>query len=325
MTSTMEAVTPSPAQVAAGTDRFPRFTRTERAVHWTQAASFLALTISGFALALPPVEATFGHRALLREIHLCAAFFFFFGPALVALSADRRSMRQDVEAVDRWDGDDFLWLVPSPVLRAFGRRTPPQGRFNAGQKLNAVFVVASTLLFSATGLVLWQNRRFPIDLVERANAIHTALAYLALVAFLGHLFYATIYPKTRPAFRAITEGWVRRDWALHHHAKWVRAAVLAPPPPLYDGVRAALQIVLGAAACLFATRVLFFSLGANVTDPVTTWLYDLTAWPGTTGIQQQTGVRVTDWPGMAYLGLLISAWLLVDQLRRLQRVNPSNR
>lgn len=287
-------------------------------MHWTQAASFLILLVTGFALALPQVEAVFGHRALLREIHLSAAFFFFFGPAIIALSADRRSVERDVESVDRWDPDDFLWLIPSPILRLFGRSTPPQGRFNAGQKLNAIFVAACTLVFSATGLVMWQNRRFPLDLVDRANSIHTSLAYLALAAFLGHLFFAAVYPKTQPALRAITQGWVRRDWAVHHHAKWVRTARTPSPAPMYDGLRAALQIILGSAASLFAVRALFFSLGANVTDQVTTWLYNLTAWPGTAGTHPQTGIHVLDWVGLAYLCALIVAWLIVDRLRDLR-------
>jgi cytochrome b subunit of formate dehydrogenase len=30
-------------------------------------------------------------------------------------------------------------------------------------------------------------------------------------------------PATRPALRGITLGAVRRDWAEHHHARWVEA------------------------------------------------------------------------------------------------------
>ena len=43
--------------------------------------------------------------------------------------------------VDRWQDDDFAWLKPRGPRSA----APPQGRFNAGQKINAVFVGASTL------------------------------------------------------------------------------------------------------------------------------------------------------------------------------------
>jgi len=299
-------------------DRIVRFNRTERAVHWVQATSFLVLLISGFVLALPVFESIIGHREILREIHLSGAFFLFFGPAIVALAGDRRSIAQDVAAADVFDRDDLRWLVPFPILRFFGIRTPPQGRFNAGQKLNAIFVVWSTLAFTLTGLVMWQNRRFPLDVVDHANTIHTALAYVALVAFLGHLYLATGYPKTRHAFRAITQGWVRADWAREHHVKWVRRLVPSPPPPALDGVRTALQIALGAAVALFVVRIYFFYLGANVTDKVTSWLYAVTAWPGVAAIHPQTAVRIADWPAVGYLILCLVAWFATDRMRSWQ-------
>jgi formate dehydrogenase subunit gamma len=307
-----ETVLPSPA-IRGG--RIRRFSRTERGVHWVQAISFLSLLISGFILALPSLEAIIGHRALMREIHLSSAFFFAFGPTIVALSGDRRSMGQDVREIDMWDEDDLRWLIPFPLLRMLGIKTPPQGRFNAGQKLNAIFVVWTTITFTVTGLLMWQNRRFPTDLVSQANTIHTALAYIALAAFLGHLFLATTYPATRHAFRAITQGWVNVDWAEHHHPKWVQNPAATQPTPAHDALRAALQIFLGTAAALFFVRAYFFWLGANTTDKVTSWLYDTTAWPGVASIVPQTAVRVIDYPAIGYFLLCVVAWLAVDQLR----------
>lgn len=311
----------SPAGEATGWVQ--RFTRTERTVHWVQAISFLVLLLSGFALALPAIEATIGHRSLLREIHLSGAFFLFYGPAIVALAGDRRSVGRDVESVDTWDADDIRWLIPFPVLRLLGYSTPPQGRFNAGQKLNAIFVVWSTLTFTVTGLVMWQNRRFPSDVVSQANNIHTILAYVALVAFLGHLYLAALYPKTRHALRAITGGRVRLEWAREHHPKWIRRMGPAVPPPPYDGLRTVVQVVLGSSIALFASRFLFFALGANTTDKVTTWLYDVTAWPGVTGIVPQTAVRMADWPALYYLVACLIAWLAIDRLRHLRSPQPA--
>jgi formate dehydrogenase subunit gamma len=302
--------------------RVRRFTRTERGAHWIQASSFLLLLLTGFALQLPSLEGIVGNRALLREIHLSSAFFYFFGPAIIALSGDRRSVGEDVRAVDTWDGDDARWLFPS-LARLFGAPAPPQGRFNAGQKLNAIFVVWATLTFTATGFIIWQDRRFPGYVVNHANSIHTTLAYIALVAFLGHLYLATVSPSTRHSFRAITQGWVDPAWAEHHHPKWVSSLVPPAPPPARDALRTGIQIVLASFASLFAARVLFFWIGANVTDKVTGWLYDLTAWPGAASIQPNTGVNVFDWIGAVYCLLCIAGWLAADQLRRVpDRARP---
>jgi hypothetical protein len=90
----------------------------------------------------------------------------------------------------------------------------------------------------------------------------------------------------------------------------------APHAPAYDGLRATAQVVLGSAAALFATRVLFIELGANTTDKVTSWLYDLTAWPGTASLQPRTGAHLTDWVGLGYLLLCVVAWKAADRMRR---------
>ena len=50
----------------------------------------------------------------------------------------------------RFDRDDRRWLR--------GRRAP-QGRFNAGQKLNAILTVAFALLFALSGFFLWLGER----------------------------------------------------------------------------------------------------------------------------------------------------------------------
>jgi formate dehydrogenase subunit gamma len=318
---TAESPVLSPTPSAGRPARILRFTRTERTAHWVQATTFLILMVTGFALMLPQIEATIGHRDLLRQTHLACAFFFFFGPAIIALAGNRASFGEDIREVDTWDQDDLRWLAPH-----FSGSSPPQGRFNAGQKLNAIFVVWSTIMFSGTGLILWQNRRFPFDVVSQANAIHTGLAYIALAAFLGHVFLATLYPSTRHAFRAITQGWVSEDWAEQHHVKWVRRRLsgVSQSPPPYDALRTAAQILLGSWIALFASRMLFFGLGANTTDRVTEWLYNLTAWPGVAQIRPETGVHIDDWPATLYLAVLVLLWLGVDRLRALREMaNPA--
>jgi hypothetical protein len=116
----------------------------------------------------------------------------------------------------------------------------------------------------------------------------------------------------------MTQGWVRSDWAAHHHLKWLRSLAERPTPPRFDGLRTVLQVVLGSAAALFAARVLFFAIGANTTDKVTGWLYDVTAWPGVASVTPQTAVHRADWPALGYLVLVILAWMVVDRMRRLR-------
>jgi formate dehydrogenase subunit gamma len=282
-----------------------RFTRTERAVHWVQAGSFLLLLVTGFSLGLPAIEGLFGHRELLRQVHLTGAFLYALGPMVIALGANRASVARDVHEVEVWTEEDLHWLIPGSESSS--------GRFNAGQKLNAIFVAWCTVAFTLTGFIMWQNRRFPLDVVSRANTIHTDLAYIALAVFLGHIFLATTWPRTRGAFPSMIRGTVGRDWARDHHPEWLPDTDGGAAPSAREILVSTLHIALGWFAALFAARFLFFLIGANVTDGTTRWLYDVTAWPGTASIAPQTGVHLADWPALIYLAVLIAVWKLVSR------------
>lgn len=281
-----------------------RFTRTERAVHWVHAVTFLALLATGFILSISTLEGIVGHRALLREIHLASAFFFAFGPGLVALAGNRRAVREDARQIDRWSSDDVRWLRhpsvdPTPY-------TPPQGKFNAGQKLNAIFTVYATFAFTASGLILWQNRRFPYSVVTQANTIHTALAYIALAVFAGHLYLAVLHPATRHAVRGMLWGRVRRSWVGHHHAAWSSFANEAPLTPA-AAARFAVSLAIGLEIAALITRVGFIALGANSTDAVTGTIYHWSALPGTLS-GAGTGVHLLDLAAALWAGLLLLIW-----------------
>ena len=121
-------------------------------------------------------------------------------------------MLRTAREIDRFDADDRAWLA---------RRPAPQGRLNAGQKLNAVVTAAFALLFVVTGFFLWYGERDTRFRLPSALLVHDWLMYVSFVLFVGHLFLAVIYPKTRHALNGITRGWVDEDWALQHHRKWV--------------------------------------------------------------------------------------------------------
>ncbi|GAC1430789.1 MAG: hypothetical protein NVSMB65_04290 [Chloroflexota bacterium] len=202
---------------AAAPPMIRRFTLTERGLHWTHALFFLALLATGLIMLVPSLSIMVGHHFLILRIHLVVALFYVSGPLLWFLLGNRRALRADVSALDRWYPDDFRWLRP----RRPGAPAPPHGRFNAGQKLNALFVGASTLGFAITGAVMWQTRLFPTSLVNNAVHLHDTLTYLALAAWLGHVYLAAINRSTRPGLSGMVGGQVDRAWAEHHHPLWV--------------------------------------------------------------------------------------------------------
>jgi formate dehydrogenase subunit gamma len=192
--------------------RLPRFGRTERAVHWVHAAAFLVLLGSGLCLYLPSLAEAVGRRPLLKTIHIYTALAWAAALILIFVVGDRRALRRTVHEIDSFDADDRAWLL--------GRRSP-QGRMNAGQKLNAVVTAVFAILFAISGFFLWYGERNTRFRLPNALLVHDYLMYASLLIFLGHLYLALILPRTRHALNGITRGWVREDWAAEHHAKWV--------------------------------------------------------------------------------------------------------
>ena len=156
-----------------------------------------------------------GRRPLLKTIHLYTAAAWAIALVLVVVVGDRRALGRTVHEIDTFDADDRGWLR--------GRHTP-QGRLNAGQKLNAIVTAAFAILFALSGVDLWYGERDTRFRLPNALLVHDYLMYASLILLIGHLWFALILPKTRHSLSGITRGWVDEEWAAGRHPKWVAAA-----------------------------------------------------------------------------------------------------
>jgi formate dehydrogenase subunit gamma len=189
-----------------------RFSRTERALHWTHASAFFALLATGLVLYVPYLGEQIGRRPQVKEAHLLVALAWAAALTAVVVLGDRRGLRRTLHELDAFDGDDRRWLRSGHA---------PQGRFNAGQKLNAALTASFALLFAVSGTLLWLGERDTRFRLDGTIVLHDGLTLFSLVLLVGHLYLALIHPATRHALRGITRGDVRVDWAREHHAKWV--------------------------------------------------------------------------------------------------------
>jgi formate dehydrogenase subunit gamma len=194
--------------------RLARWGRTERAAHWIHAAAFCVLLASGVCLYLPSLAEAVGRRPLLKTIHVYTAVAWAAALVLVVVLGDRRALRRMIHEVDVFDADDRAWLRG---------RSAPQGRLNAGQKLNTIATAAFAILFAVSGFFLWLGERDTRFRLAHALLVHDYLMYVSVVLLLGHLWLSLIMPSTRHALSGITRGWVREDWAARRHAKWVES------------------------------------------------------------------------------------------------------
>jgi formate dehydrogenase subunit gamma len=199
--------------------RIRRFSVTERALHWVHALAFFVLLATGLILYLPTFDFV-GNRPLVKGIHLWCAVGWAVAIVLVVVLGDRRGLRRTLREFEMFDRDDRLWLR---------RVAAPQGRFNAGQKLNAALTAAFALLFAVSGFLLWYGERNTSFRFAGTIVLHDGLMWISLFLLVGHIFLAAIYPRTRHAMRGITTGSVDIDWAREHHRKWVAELEARPP------------------------------------------------------------------------------------------------
>jgi len=187
-----------------------RFSRVERLLHWVNALGFFFLLATGLILYLPSLSVLVARRQLIQDMHFWSGVAWLGALALVLLFGVRRFVRTARE-LESFDRDDLRWLRGGKA---------PQGRFNAGQKINAALTAAFTILFGVSGLLLWFGERDTRYRFASTVILHDGLMYVSLALLVGHLYLALIHPATRHALRGMTVGTVSEEWAKRHHSKW---------------------------------------------------------------------------------------------------------
>lgn len=195
-----------------------RFRAEERALHWLLAFTFLAMLATGLILYLPAFAQLAANRPLWKSLHLGAAIAFWAGLVFLLVTDTRGRLRTTATEIDRFDDDDVRWLKWAVVRRG---PEPPQGRFNAGQKLNTAIVAGLMVVFTASGVLMYlQETDAAVRGKTSAILVHDVATWIAVPLIAGHLYLALVNPATRHSLRGMVLGTVRRDWARRHHPKW---------------------------------------------------------------------------------------------------------
>jgi formate dehydrogenase subunit gamma len=205
-----------------------RFSRSSRLVHWTHAAPFLLLLLTGLSLFIPTVKAVHidGYR-LVPLAHVVVGIAFILSPLVLFVRLRRnRSVGRDLHALFTLRPEDAGWFRYAFALTLGTKASaPPVAKFNAGQKANAAATVILTLGLMLTGAVLAVNfftkQIFSAAFVERIFPLHDLFMIFALPIVLVHIYLAIFNPSTRESLNGILGGSVRRRWAREHHALWL--------------------------------------------------------------------------------------------------------
>lgn len=192
--------------------RVARFDAVQRTAHWTQAGLFGVLMVTGFALYFGSFFGVVLARHTIAEIHLWCGVALPAPLIISLLGPWGRQMRDDVRRVSRWTHAEIRWLT------SLGRTPLRQGKFNPGQKLNAIFVAAVIPVMLATGSIMWWFRFFPVDLRTNATFVHDIFALTIYVVVVGHVLMAVTH---RESLWSMLRGWVSERWAQAHAPAWL--------------------------------------------------------------------------------------------------------
>jgi formate dehydrogenase subunit gamma len=191
--------------------RVVRFDGVERAIHWCNATLFLTLMFTGATFYFSPLSTTIAHREEMKTIHVYAGLLLPIPLLLGVLLPAGRAFRRDLSRLNRWTTDDRRWWS----RRVRGR--VQLGKFNPGQKLNAVFVGAVIVVMLLTGSVMRWPDTFALhhdDWRRGATFVHD-WTFIALgVVVIGHILIALRSPESMQSMLrgSVSERFARREW-----------------------------------------------------------------------------------------------------------------
>ncbi len=200
--------------------------------HWFNAAVWGFQLFTGSALInstlfkfmpdwwINMVSELFGTRANLLKYHILVGIIwsvvlvvnYLFGIKNYTIPFIRRNF-----VLDR---DDILWLI-NRGLGILGMKVelPPQGEYNAGQKLFAMVAIGGIIILIITGFIM----SFHIgsaETVKWAIVFHFIAAGGVVAGLFVHIFMAAVLWEEHPSLASMITGKVNELYAYHNHFKW---------------------------------------------------------------------------------------------------------
>ncbi|MGA7907023.1 MAG: formate dehydrogenase subunit gamma [Candidatus Sulfotelmatobacter sp.] len=210
--------------------RHPVYTRF---LHWMVAVFFFLALFSGFGIYLPWLfrwfTPIFGGGPLSRVLHpwFGIGFVFFFGLQMLNWLKPMA-----------WTPADSKWMRNlRGIVSGEEKLDPPDtGFFNGGQKVQFWEIVAGSVVYLITGIIMWVGAgTFGRMAVAVGYVLHDISALIMLGGIFIHIYLSTIgEPGT---FQAMIRGAVSEAWAWTFHPAWYREVTGRDPRAAYEKAR----------------------------------------------------------------------------------------
>jgi formate dehydrogenase gamma subunit len=205
-------------------------------LHWFNATTWLLELATGAGLIISPayrfapiwylqmMEGIFGSRANMLRCHIAIGLTWITVFLVYAIFGFRNYLRVEVlEHEIGLDKDDLRWLKIRTLL-LLGKTEeplPPQGVYNAGQKLFALLVYLAIPVIMLTGLTMTFHW-FGTTVVAWAMIVHYFAVAMVVSGLMIHVYMGAVFPEEKPAFYSMITGGVNELYAYRHHFKWWR-------------------------------------------------------------------------------------------------------
>ncbi len=208
-------------------------------LHWFNAMVWLLELSTGAGLIVSPnyrfmpqwflslMEGIFGTRANLLRFHIAVGLTWITVFLIYAIFGFRNYLHQEVLAREiALDQDDFDWLRIR-LLKLLGKTKaplPPQGVYNAGQKLFAFMIYSLVPIIMLTGIIM--TFHLGTALVAWSMVAHFFAVGMVVSGLMIHVYMGAVFPEERQAFYSMITGSVNELYAYRHHFKWWREVKL---------------------------------------------------------------------------------------------------
>lgn len=203
-------------------------------LHWFNASVWMLELATGAALISSPyfriapqwylgiVDGFFGSRANMLHFHIALGLAWTTVFLIYGTFGFQTYLRKEVVQKEiGLDADDARWLLVrvGNILRGSKDALPPQGSYNAGQKLFAILIYIMIPLVMATGVIM-SFHLVSTTVVAWAVVIHFFAVGMVVSGLMIHVYMGAVFPEEKPAFFSMITGTVNELFAYRHHHKW---------------------------------------------------------------------------------------------------------
>ena len=203
-------------------------------LHWFNATVWLLELATGAALVSSPyfrfapdwyleiLTSMFGSRANMLRFHIVlgvtwTTVFLVYGVFGFRTYLEMEVLQREV-GLDR---DDWRWLRIRllRILKRSDESLPPQGIYNAGQKLFAAMVYCMIPVIMVTGAIM-AFHLIGTAAVQWAIVLHFVAVGMVISGLIVHVYMGAVFPEEKAAFFSMITGMVNELYAYRHHFKW---------------------------------------------------------------------------------------------------------